>query len=455
MKSMLRFALLALLLPASIAQAADTPTASNSKDVTESREKRLAWWREARFGMFIHWGLYSVLGGEFDGKKSKTPGEGIMREFKIPKADYAKHAKDFTCAHFNADQWVTLAKDAGMRYIVFTAKHTEGFAMFRSKASLFNICDATPFKRDPLKELADACRKQEMLLGFYYAQSCDTFNDGFGNNWDSREKTTDQYFDTVAIPQIRELLANYGEYPSILWWDAPDGMTAQRAGQIAELVRASKPDVIMDDRLNWGFPGEYHATWSAPRQAPNGDWELHGSMNFASWGYIKNSSNCSADAKQFVQLLVDAASKGGNFILNVTPDAEGRIPKAQIDTLGKIGQWKVNGEAVYGTTATPFGLEFGALDPEKKDKAGKPVFNPARDWRCTTKPGRLYIHIFTWPATGRFELPPIKKQIIAAYLLADPKRTELTVTQTQAAVSVDLPPKAPDPINSVLCLETK
>jgi alpha-L-fucosidase len=230
-------------------------------------------------------------------------------------------------------------------------------------------------------------------------------------------------------------------------------MNSERAKEIAGLVKKLKPECIMDDRLGGGCPGDFKVQWWAPQQVQRGDWERHGSMNFASWGFIKNNSNCSTDARSFLGFLIDAASKGGNYILNITPDAEGQIPQAQIKCLTQMGQWlRVNGEAIYGATATPFGAEFGTFDAEKKDQNGKPAFRTTRDWRCTAKPGKLYIHIFTWPASRKLELPGLQGKVSKATLLAAAGEP-VGVEQSPTVTTLALPEKAPDPIASVVRLE--
>src|ERR1051325_10210367 len=222
-----------------------------NRDFAPSHDRRMEWWREARFGMFIHWGVYSVPAGTYHGEQSKHIGEWIMRDYNIPVAEYAQYVKQFNPVKFNANEIVSIAKNAGMKYIVITSKHHDGFAMFHSKASDFNIYDATPFKRDPLAELAAACKQQGIKLGFYYSQAQDWNHPGGAaankapqpgankpvaglshNHWDpAQEGSMDDYIDKVAVPQVKELLSNYGKV-SVLWWDTPVGMTSARAEKL-------------------------------------------------------------------------------------------------------------------------------------------------------------------------------------------------------------------------------
>src|ERR1043165_3771481 len=242
---------------------------------TSAKEERMKWWREARFGMFIHWGVYSVPAGVYKGQKINRIGEWIMNRGKIPVAEYQQFAKEFNPIKFNADEWVKMAKDAGMKYIVITSKHHDGFAMFKSNASKWNIADATPYGKDILKQLAEACRKQGIKLGFYYSQAqdwnnpggaasrkvasegwanpdsakIDAYTEAHNGHWDPAQetKTMSQYIDDVAVPQVKELLTNYGDV-AVLWWDTPTGMTDEFAEKL-NAVLALQPNIINNDRL--------------------------------------------------------------------------------------------------------------------------------------------------------------------------------------------------------------
>lgn len=432
-------------------------TICHGEETKAERDARMAWWREAKFGMFIHWGVYSVPAGFYHGQPVDGIGEWIMNKGKIPMAEYQGFAKEFNPVKFNADEWVKIAKDAGQKYIVITSKHHDGFAMFDTKASPWNIVQASPFGRDPLKELAAACKKNGIKLGFYYSQAQDWNNGGSaaGGKWDPAQKRDmDDYIDKVAVPQVKEILSNYGEFPACLWWDTPIDMNHERAQKIYDVVEKFRPNIIMNNRLGGGFKGDTETPEQfIPAQGyPGRDWETCMTMN-DTWGYKRDDQNFKS-TETLIRNLCDIASKGGNYLLNVGPTSEGVIPPPEVDRLREVGAWmRVNGEAIYATGPTPFGAEAGSFSATEKDKKGKPKFVAAWDWRATTKPGKIYLHIFNWPKDGQFQLAGLQSKVKKAYLLADHKK--LKVTATDAGVSIALPENAPDKIASVLVVEIK
>jgi len=426
------------------------------------RDARIAWWRQARFGMFIHWGLYAELAGTWNGKRLENhPGEWIMNRDRIPVADYKKLAATFDPTKFNADQWVAMAKASGVKYIVITAKHHDGFAMFNSAANKFNIVDATPFKRDPLKALAIACHKQGIKLGFYYSQDQDWTAPGGaalrGGHWDkAQDGSFAEYVHTKVIPQLKELLNNYqGEdAPDEIWFDTPTkDMTPELAGEIVAVLN-KHPNVLWNNRLGGGYQGDFETPEQhIPAQGyPGKNWETCMTIN-GTWGY-KSFDTDFKSTETLLQNLIDIASKGGNYLLNVGPDATGVIPKPERDRMLAIGKWlKVNGDAIYGTQPGPFTDQHGAYSTTKKDRKGNPRWVPVWDWRATAKPGTVYVSIFEWPH-ATFTLPAMQAKVTKAYMLADTSHKALKFSQSASGITVKLPGKAPDPIASVLVLQT-
>jgi alpha-L-fucosidase len=452
---LLSMGIIVLMVSPWITKAQVDPGKSATQESPE-RAARMKWFREAKFGLFIHWGLYAIPAGEWKGQAVAGIGEWIMNRAKIPVKEYEQLAAQFNPVKFIADEWVQLALDAGMKYIVITSKHHDGFAMYGSKASAYNIVDATPFKRDPLKELAAACARKNIRFGFYYSQAQDWHEpNGAGNTWDfgaDDKKDFDQYLRAKAEPQVRELLTDYGPV-CLIWFDTPRMMTPERSQRFIDLLGKLQPACLIDGRL--GSAGDYRSMGdnAIPNEVIREDWEVPATLN-RTWGFKKDDTDWKPPA-DLVFKLVDIVSKGGNYLLNVGPTAEGIIPQASQDNLRAVGRWlKVNGEAIYGAGPTPFGAELGAYSATQKDKNGKPVFESRRDWRCTTIPGKIFIHLITWPGVS-FELGGIKKTVARAYLLADPKHSALAIRKNGDVLTCTLPEKAPDPYDSVLCLVVK
>ena len=451
-----------------IATVKDHPVpAIQDTETPAQRDQRMAWWRDARFGMFIHWGLYSIPAGTWDGKEIPSIGEWIMNRASIPVADYKALAGQFNPIAFNAHDIVALAKGAGMKYIVITAKHHDGFAMFDSKADPFNIVSATPYHHDPIRDLAEECKKQGVKLGFYYSQDQDWTAPGGAAyktgdhqpptfHWDkAQDGDYATYLHTKAIPQMKELLTNYGDFPVVIWFDTPTkDMTPQLAGEIVALLN-QHPNLIWNNRLGGGYQGDTETPEQyIPAQGyPGRDWEACMTMN-DTWGYKSYDTNFKS-TETIVRNLVDIASKGGNYLLNIGPDSKGNVPQPEIERLKEVGKWiDVNGEAIYGTKPTLFGEEAGSFSTTEKDKEGKPKFIAEWKWRSTTSAHKIYIELFTWP-DGKFHLDKTPRAISGAYLLGDKSQKQLKVTHSGTGIDVALPATATDPIATVLVLQTK
>jgi alpha-L-fucosidase len=425
----------------------------------EAKQARLAWFKDAKYGLFIHWGLYAIPAGEWKSKQIPGLGEWIMNRGHIPVAEYEQLAKQWNPVKFDADAWVQLAQDAGMKYIVITSKHHDGFAMFGSKVSRWNVVDATPFHRDILKELAAACQKHGMPLGFYYSQSQDWHEPGgAGNDWDfgpdlgpdkKELKDYDGYLRGKAEPQVRELLTNYGPV-ALIWFDTPRMMTPERAQRFAGILRTLQPKTLIDGRL--GASGDYVSTGDnvIPSGVQKEYWEVPATTNHT-WGYRKDDQDWKSPG-EITFKLIDIVSKGGNYLLNVGPMSNGVIPQESQDNLRTVGRWlKANGEAVYGAGPSPWGDEFGEASAKgAKDLRGQSLMLPHNEWRATTKPGKVYFTFFQEPRVP-FDLPPMKNAVKRAYQLADGKPVEVKEDAGKQQLILSRP--IVDPMATVVVVE--
>ena len=365
---------------------------------------RGAWFKEARFAMFIHWGLYSQLAGVWKNKPRHIIGEWIQHHARIPAKEYAKTAKVFNPVHFDPRQIVQLAKDAGMRYIVITAKHHDGFAMYKSATSPFNIVDATPYGRDAIAALAAACREANMPLGFYYSQTQDWHEpDAVGNSWDTfggHKKDFFRYLAAKAIPQIEELLTNYGPV-ALIWFDTPGPIQLEHSGKLMDRIRQLQPACLINSRIGNGL-GDYETLGDQefPRLTRDGLWETIDTHN-DTWGFVGHDLNWKGP-RELVQRLVRIVSRGGNYMLNIGPDSLGRVPRTSARILRQVGQWlKVHGESIYGAEPSPLGpLPWG---------------------ECTAKGNKCYLHVFQWPAAGKLIVPRIGKSVRSARIMGGRK----------------------------------
>lgn len=421
---------------------------SDRVETKSERDARMAWWREARFGMFIHWGVYSVPGHA----------EWYMSQGHFPKAEYEKFTRQFNPTNFDAAAWVRTAKDAGMKYLVITAKHHDGFSMFNTKAGGYNVVDDTPWQHDPLKDLAEECHRQGVRFCVYYSIMDWHHPDQLAADPDPEHPT---YNPTTLIPgkeddyaqymktQLKELITQY--QPGLIWFDGAvtKGWTVSSGRDLYHYLHSLDPAIICNNRIkgagDYDTPEQY-----IPAKNLGKDWETCMTIN-GSWGFNLKDDRYKT-TETLIRNLCDIVSKGGNFLLNVGPDGMGEIPQPQLERLAEVGTWmKVNGEAIYGSGPTPFSELHGKYNDRKKDKLGNPELIPVWDWRCSTKPGKIYVMIFQWPTNGKFELPGLQSKVNKAYLLADHK--ELKVNQTEAGVNLLLPAAALDKIASVVCLE--
>lgn len=423
----------------------------------KNHDQRIQWWRRAKFGMFIHWGIYSLPGGEWKGKKVSGYAEHLMRKEKITRADYLELAHRFNPVQFNAEEWVLNAKRAGMNYMVITAKHHDGFAMYPSAVSDFNIRKQTPFKRDPMAELSAACKKYGLKFGFYYSHAFDwEHSDAPGNDWEYRNPGGDlnlfggrnwydlhpellpkakKYVDEKAIPQIKELLLRY--HPDILWFDTPQKLPLSENIRILKAIREVDKNVVVNGRLvrfaNSNF-GDYKNTADRPAEffPVTGDWEAIPTTN-ESYGYHKFDSS-HKPVSHFIRLIANAASRGGNLLMNIGPMGTGKMDDKDVNILRGIGAWtSANKESIYNVS---------------------PSSLPLQSWGVSTLHGkRLYLHVFNWPANGHLLVGGLQSRISKAFLLTRPGKILSTKRLGSMDVQVGLPATAPDTANTVIVLE--
>jgi alpha-L-fucosidase len=449
-----------VLLIALVLAATTVPDYAQQQESAAQRDARLAWWRDARFGMFIHWGLYAVPAGEYNGKRSKEIGEWIMSWANIPRAEYEKFAPTFDPVDFNAAEWVRVAKDAGMKYLVITSKHHDGFSMFDSAVTNYDIVDATPYKKDPMRALADECKRQGLEFAFYYSimdwHHPSQYVDAPGKDPTAghgqtkmREGRKQEYVDYMKA-QLRELVTKYD--PAVLWFDGEwvDWWTEEDGQDLYKYVRGLKPSILINNRVGKGRKGmeglnksdrQYAGDFGTPEQQipasglPGVDWETCMTMN-DTWGFKSYDENWKSP-ERLIRQLIDAASKGGNYLLNVGPTSRGKIPQPSVERLAAMGKWlKVNGASIYGTTASPFASQL--------------------PWgRATRKAGTLYLHVFDWPANGELNVPAFEGTVRSARLLGAPgAKVALEQAKAASGVTIRVPSQAPDPIASVVVIET-
>lgn len=413
---------------------------------TVTQDDRLKWWREARFGMFIHWGLYSVPGGEWKGADygkecGGASAEWLMHQAKIPRLEYATLAEKFNPVKFSAQEWVSAAKAAGMRYMVITSKHHDGFCLFDTEHTDYNVMDASPFKRDIIKELADECAKQGIRFGVYYSQNQDWYHRAHRSLKSDKPAMSEEAYLSMVQGHLRELLTNYGEM-AVLWFDT-GGTDVKEANAQGAMVRKLQPKTIICSRLYRRNVPKAQQRYADFESLPDrtvasarvdGDTETCMTMRH-NWGYDRDDDNWKSP-KDLIERLVLSASRGVNFLLNVGPTPEGTFCPEEIERMQAMGKWmEVNGESVYGTTASPVDFDFS--------------------WGVITRKApknTLYLHVFKW-LPGEISFNGIISKPAKAYLLTDTDKKELPVTQSDGVITVKLPSEAPDALNSVIVLE--
>lgn len=377
-----------------------------------AQNTKMEWWQKARFGMFIHWGAYSILGGEWQGKQKYN--EFIMLEARIPLKEYTKIAATFNPKEFNAEEWVLAAKNAGMKYVVYTAKHHEGFAMYHSQCSAYNIYDLTPFKRDPLRELELACRKYGIKLGIYYSLGRDWEDPDVPTNWPTKGgrsntwdypnediKDINRYIERKVKPQINEILHQYN--PDIIWFDTPETTPREQSRAIRKMILDYNPDIIINARIGNGMGDFEILEQKQSDKIKDKPWEACATMS-RNWGYVKRD-NAFKTPEKIISMLIDIVSKGGNLLLNTGPLPDGNIRSECLAQLSAIGEWmQINGEAIYDTT--PWIVYGEDSESEKQQKViSRKGYEDAeydatkeltQDIRFTTHNGYLYIIARHW-----------------------------------------------------------
>ncbi|MEG0692964.1 MAG: alpha-L-fucosidase [Oscillospiraceae bacterium] len=402
------------------------------------KDTKQEWFKEAKYGLFIHWGLFSILGGEYEGKRTNSIAEWIMHDFSIAPEDYRKLATQFNPTAFDARDIVKKAKEWGMKYIVFTAKHHEGFAMYHSKCNQYNVVDATPFGRDVLKELQLACEEFGIKLCLYYSQAQDWDDpNGAAAHSDNTKKDFRKYLNEKCKPQIQELLTQYGEI-GLIWFDTPVDMSVQESAELFNLVKECQPNCIVSGRIGNGM-GEYMTTGDnfIPSTCITGDWEVPATLN-DTWGYSATDENWK-NANDILNLLVKINSRGGNYLLNVGPDAMGNIPAGSVHVLDEVGKYVTNNsDALFATKL---------LGNYCYDIAGI---------QLTRKDYKLFMHILK--NRSKLEILNIGNTVEKVYVLEDNKELDYVQSVTcegDSYIEVFLSEELKIRENYCICLKTK
>lgn len=411
---------------------------AKNKELKEKRGHLFEW---GNYAMFIHWGLFSHLGNVWNGKTYYGIGEWMINEnmANANRDEYKAVSRSFNPKDFDAMKIVQLAKDAGMKYIIITSKHHDGFAMYHSLCDKFNIVDATPFARDPMKELADACKKLGLGFGFYYSHNQDWTHPGasgaprvdkYGN-----PRTFDDYFHEKCLPQVEEITKNYGDM-ELIWFDTPGDIPQKYAEKLVEVVHRNQPRALVSGRIGYNL-GDYQTLgdMEVPLENIDGLWESVDVTNDA-WGYAWYDQNWKSP-KQILQYLISTIARGGTYMLNIGPDGMGNVPEFVSQTLRASGKWIARyPQVIYGAEPSPW--------------------KHALPWGDVVKQGnKLYLNVYEWPTSGKLYLPGLQTEIVSAGILGEKKKQRIKFEKEDNWTVFQVPFQKPDRMITVIELEMK
>ena len=430
-----------LLLPVSATKAQEMNEMWGGNVEIKQSGNRGRFFADGNYCMFIHWGLYSGIANKWNGKTYYGNAEWIMSPYmaNIPLDEYKDVAKEFNPIEFNAKEVAQLAKDAGMKYIIITSKHHDGFAMYHSEANKFNIVDATPYGRDPMKELSDACRELGLGFGFYYSHNQDwTYPGGAGGpqvDHEGNKKTFDDYFNEKCLPQVEEITKNYGEI-ELVWFDTPGDMPQKYSQHLVDVVHRNQPSALVSGRVGYEL-GDYRTLgdMEAPLENIEGLWEGINVTN-DSWGYAWYDNNWKTP-KQILTMLITTVARGGTFMLNIGPDGSGRIPAPARQSLLSAGKWIARyPQVIYGAGASPW--------------------KHALPWGDATVQGnKIFLAVYDWPVNGELWLPGLQTQIEEINLVSGDKNQKLAFTRNADWTNIKIPNNSPDDFVSIIEVSLK
>lgn len=454
--------LLVLLFAAHLFSQENNTHLQEWKEMNASKDELYSVYNDLKFGMFIHWGAYSKPAGMWNGEKIPGLGEWIMYHAQIPRAEYKALCQSFNPVDFNAKKWVKLARDAGMKYIVAMTKHHDGFCMYDSKTSEYDIIDQTSFKRDPIAELYKACLKYHIRMGLYYSHSIDWMDGGdaglsqqlkidpahsdtYGANlWDPSPLSYTEYIETKAKPQVSEIMIKFPDLVEI-WYDFPRFMNADQSFDFYKHAYTLQPNCLVNSRVGNDF-GDYLV--AGDNQIPTSvdpryrTWETPGTLN-NTWGY-KSYDNDWKSISEVLYWIVEIASKGGNYLLNIGPKGDGTVPLESVSLLHAVGDWmKINGEAIYGTRKWTIQREGPTqMTVQSTTQRAKEGFNlkfTQEDFWFTRKENNVYAISLTTPAERAVSvksLVEIKNQIKRISLLGSSRNLDWSIIGDAVVVTL-------------------